>query len=221
VSYPRTVTPEILDSLEHDHPDALANRRDLRRLNRIMGNHAWFSRVLALPLLEGDRILELGAGDGTLGQHLRARGVVTGSQTYTGLDTAPRPQSWPGDWPWLQADLTAFDQWEDYDIILGNLIVHQFEDDQLKALGARMRRSARLLAFNEPQRARRHQVSLAFTRLLGFNYVSLRDGAASIHAGFRFHELPEILGLSDTGWQAELSQTQLGAYRMLAIHTAS
>src|SRR5688572_14054246 len=37
----RTVQPEILDSLPHDHPDALHNRRDLRLTNFVTGDHRW------------------------------------------------------------------------------------------------------------------------------------------------------------------------------------
>ncbi len=69
----RILQAELLDSLPHDHPDALHNRRDLRVINRVMGNYRWFARTLPALLRPGEAALEVGAGDGTLGLQLAAR----------------------------------------------------------------------------------------------------------------------------------------------------
>ena len=78
---PRTVLPETLDELAPQDPRARRSRRDLRRVNRIMGTRAILTRALqgamAAPASEGKRkrehelehgrpvrVLELGAGDG-------------------------------------------------------------------------------------------------------------------------------------------------------------
>ena len=53
----RTLTPELLDSLPSQHPDALRSRRDLRWINFAMGNHRWFARTLPPLLRPGDRVL--------------------------------------------------------------------------------------------------------------------------------------------------------------------
>src|SRR5512138_3157006 len=64
----RVVAPEVLDDLQADDPRALRCRRDLRRLNRAMGN----AQILASTLMGNgtgpaiSSIAELGTGDGWL-----------------------------------------------------------------------------------------------------------------------------------------------------------
>ena len=87
----RIVKPEILDSLPEDHPDAIHNRRDIRMFNRIMGNFRWFSRQLRRHLLPGDTILEIGAGTGDLGRHLRRTTPDNWVSKLDGLDLCSRP----------------------------------------------------------------------------------------------------------------------------------
>jgi hypothetical protein len=63
----RRVEAETLDHLPEDDPRAVRSRRDLRRINRILGNFlivdSLLNECLARPPL---RIAELGAGDGSL-----------------------------------------------------------------------------------------------------------------------------------------------------------
>src|SRR3954462_11982265 len=61
----RIVEPELLDSLPPNDPRAIRSRRDLRRGNAWVGNSVHLARAVeALP--PPRRIIELGAGDGTL-----------------------------------------------------------------------------------------------------------------------------------------------------------
>ena len=68
---PRVVAAETLDGLAEDDPAAIRSRRDLRRVHRVMGTRAIVARALR-DLTAGRRankplrVLELGAGDGTL-----------------------------------------------------------------------------------------------------------------------------------------------------------
>ncbi|HXA79899.1 MAG TPA: hypothetical protein VNV14_01410, partial [Opitutaceae bacterium] len=117
----RTLQPEILDSLSPDHPDALHNRRDIYRLNGLMGNFRWFRVRLPKLLHPGERALEIGAGDGTLGAALATAGL-----SYDGLDLWPRPAHWPRDAAWHQTNLLSFAGYADYPVVFGNLIFHQF-----------------------------------------------------------------------------------------------
>ena len=66
----RVVEPEILDGLAADDPAAVASRRDLRLINRIMGNTRWLRRAFMLKVRPQDLVVELGAGDGSLGLSL-------------------------------------------------------------------------------------------------------------------------------------------------------
>ena len=62
----RIVEPELLDTLPPDDPRAAGSRRDLRRLNAWMRNHAIMANALqtAVNGQTPKQIIELGAGDG-------------------------------------------------------------------------------------------------------------------------------------------------------------
>jgi hypothetical protein len=75
----RLVEPEWLDELPPDDPRAAGSRRDLRRLNAWMRNHAIMANALqtAANGQTPKRIVELGAGDGDF--LLRVAQLVTGN----------------------------------------------------------------------------------------------------------------------------------------------
>jgi hypothetical protein len=208
----RTLQPEILDSLPPNHPDALHNRRDLYRINGLMGNFRWFGATLPKLIRPGERALEIGAGDGTLGAALAAAGMV-----YDGLDLWPRPAGWPGHAAWHRTNLLSFAGYADYPVVFGNLILHQFSDDDLAALGATLNRTARLIVFNEPARGFFFQLLFHGTSpMIGANHVTRHDAHVSIAAGFRGDELPRALGLGKNVWSWRRTTTIRGAYRLVA-----
>ena len=209
----RELQPELLDSLPPAHPDALHNRRDLRLTNQLMGNHRWLTRTLPALLRPGEPVLELGAGTGELGARLAARGVG-----LDGLDLWPRPAGWPPARAWHRTDLLAFDGYDRYAAIIGNLIFHQFATSDLAALGRKLRRTARVIVACEPERRRLSQVFFArIAPLLGANHVSLHDAHVSIAAGFCDQELPQMLGLEPAAWDCRCTTTAMGAYQMIAV----
>lgn len=208
----RELKPELLDSLPPDHPDALHNRRDLRLTNRILGNHRWFARTLPALRPAAAKVLEIGAGTGELGDHLAARGILA-----DGLDLWPAPANLPAGRRWHRADLLEFGGYDDYPVILGNLIFHQFSAAQLAGLGQKLRRSARVILACEPLRRRSSQLLFAAVApWFGANHVSLHDAHVSVAAGFRGDELPHLLGLQQPGWDCRCHTTILGTYRMVA-----
>ena len=217
----RTVKSEILDRLPETHPDALHSRRDLRLINAIMGNFRWFTRGLKQLLCQQDRILEIGSGDGSMGQCLhRKLSRRNASLTVTGLDLCQQPMYWPACWPWVQQDWRLFATLEEYGIILGNMILHHFEDDELHRLGQRLQHRARALLFSEPARCILHQHQITWAKLLGINYVTFHDARVSIQAGFRGQELPRLLGLDPKTWHWRCTHGFFGQYRMVAVrHT--
>ena len=209
----RTLQPELLDSLSPNDPAALHNRRDLRLTNRLMGNHRWLARTLPPLLRPGELTLELGAGTGELGLRLARQ-----SLPVDGLDLWPRPDAWPAARAWHSADLRQFRAYPPYAAIFGNLIFHQFPEAELAALGAEIRRHARVILACEPSRRRLSQTLYrVLGPLFGANEVSLHDAHVSIAAGFRGDELPRALGLDSSTWDCRSTTTALGAYHMVAI----
>ncbi len=209
----RALQPELLDSLPPAHPDALHSRRDLRIINRVMGNHRWFARTLPSLLRPGECALELGAGTGELARRLGERGAVV-----DGLDRCSAPGDWPRARAWHAADLRTFDGYGAYPVVFGNLILHHFTDGELASLGATLGRTARLILFSEPTRSRFSQRMFALLGpWFGANHVTRHDAPVSIAAGFLGNELPRALGLDDSAWSVHCTTTALGAYRMLAV----
>lgn len=206
------LAPEILDGLDPDSPAARASRRDLRRLNALMGNTAWFKRVLRQHLRAGESVLEIGAGTGELGQALRA--VAPG---LAGLDLIGRPSAWPESAAWLQTDVLRFTGWAGFPVVMGNLIFHHFDDGQLARLGARLQ-DARVIIASEPLRlARTARLFALICPLIGAHAVTRHDGRVSIEAGFRPQELPALLGLDPVVWHCDVSASWRGASRLVAV----
>lgn len=212
----RIVKPEILDSLPEDHPDAIHNRRDIRMFNRIMGNFRWFSRQLRRHLLPGDTILEIGAGTGDLGRHLRRTTPDNWVSKLDGLDLCSRPSDWPESCIWHKCDLRSFAEYDRYTVILANLVLHQFDEEELRAIGRIFSTGARLVLTSETARRRLHIHQLRGAFLLGINYVSRHDAKVSIEGGFLGDELPGFLGLDPENWDCDCETGFLGQYRMIA-----
>jgi hypothetical protein len=76
----RIIEPELLDELPPGDPRAAGSRRDLRRLNAWMRNHAIMANALqtAVNGRAAGHIVELGAGDGDF--LLRVARLVTGNE---------------------------------------------------------------------------------------------------------------------------------------------
>ena len=151
----RELKPELLESLPPDHPDAMHNRRDLRIINRVLGNHRWFAGTLPpccgrrkSPRAPAPAPVELGDYLAARGlRHRRTRSLAGPGRPAGGAALAP-------------GDLLTFAGYDDYPVILGNLIFHQFTAVQLAELGRRLRGSASCLAC-EPVRWRRSQLVFA------------------------------------------------------------
>lgn len=213
----RKTEPELLDTLPVDHPDALDFRRDMRRINALMGNFRWFARVLPGVVHRAESQLELGAGVGELCSYLAERG-----HPLDGLDLWPAPPGWPPERTWHRADLVSFDGYPRYRVVLGNMIFHQFTDAAIAQLGEKLRSHARVILACEPLRRRALQpLYRLVARLAGANHVSIHDGHVSIAAGFLGDELPRLLGLKHDEWRWQCHTTLLGAYRMIAVRRSS
>lgn len=207
----RLCAPELLDRLAADSPEARASRRELDRLNALMGNPRWFARTLPRHARAPKRALELGAGTGALARRLAPFVCVDG------LDRLARPAHFPPLHRWHQVDACAFRDWHDYPIVLGNLVWHHFTDSELRRLGAALAPHAQLVLASEPHRSVWARWLFRTTaRALRLSLVTRHDGAVSVAAGFRRDELPRLLGLEPRHWRCRVTLTARGAYRLIA-----
>ncbi|MDP2369470.1 methyltransferase domain-containing protein [Rhodoferax sp.] len=213
----RQVAREILDDLAEDDPDAIRSRRDLGRVHRAMGTRTMLLRALReMTASRRDRaplrVLELGAGDGSLmlgvAQELapswpKVELTLLDAQAVVGRDTLARfaQLGWTAvaevndvfDWAAGTNDPRLMNrQPARWDLIVSNLFLHHFEDEHLAGLfGAIADRGARFFA-SEPRRARLALAGSHLVGLLGSNWVTRQDAVSSVRAGFRGQELSAL-----------------------------
>ena len=216
----RVLAPEILDSLPHDHPDALESRGDIRFLNSVMGSFFWLRNRLEEHVCNSDRIVELGAGDGGLVRYVGEEFPLIAAR-WTGLDFAPAPKNLPAQTSWVKGDFfsedAAGEALQNATVIVANLILHHFTDAQLQELATRFK-SARLLIISEPARYIQHYwKGKLLNAIFGFNYVTMYDMLLSLRAGFQKGELQKTLGLNVNEWDVYESHTFTGACRLVAV----
>jgi len=242
VNLPRLVLPERLDGLAADDPAAQRSRRDLQRVHRVMGTRATLLRALrALPLMSDRtttsaplRVLELGAGDGSL-----LLGVARSLQgewpavALTLLDRLPllTPATvaeyalagWTatakvGDvLEWAasactepEAERLAPQDASRWDLIVANLFLHHFESVELGLLLAAVASRSDHFVACEPRRAWLAWAGSHLVGALGANAVTREDAVLSVHAGFRDQELGALWPASAPGWN--LSETAAGLF---------
>jgi hypothetical protein len=208
----RRVEPEWLDSLPAEDPGAIGSRRDLRRLNRWMGNASIMARALgSFPANTGSkRLVEIGAGDGhflsRVAQRLGAawRGTYAALLDRQNLLTAEMAQRFRKlAWDVEVTTCDVFDWCRDGDaplksIVVSNLFLHHFETKELMGLLPLIAQRSRFFVAVEP---RRSALALAFSRLAGFigcNAVTCHDAPVSVRAGFRRRELSQLWGGDET-----------------------
>ena len=216
----RVLEPETLDHLAPADPAAQRSRRDLRRVNRVMGARAVLVRALErvspanapAPL----RIIELGCGDGLLMLDVaRSKRPALRDVRLTLLDMAPVVEpatiaaydaaGWQAEA--LQADVL---DWADaseaaprWDIVVANLFLHHFEGDALRRLLAGCARRADALAACEPRRSRFALGASHLVVFIGANAVTRRDAVLSVRAGFVADELSQAWPAAPSAWRLD------------------
>jgi hypothetical protein len=206
---PRTVGPEILDTLDPADPGAVRSRLDLRRIDLVLGGTRWVLRSARAESVAANGLVELGAGDGRL-----CSGLARHFPDVLGLDFAPRPDRLPPAVAWRSGDFFQTLPEVDAGVLVGSLILHHFSPVELGVLG-RLLQPFRVLLFSEPLRSRWPLVFSALVHpLLGT--VTRHDMPASIRAGFQPGELAPLLGLDSGGWHISESAHRRGMLRFKA-----
>ena len=225
---PRRVQPEVLDALGADDPAAQRSRRDLRRLHHAIGTLPILVNALDRSLDHPPhRILELGAGDGSMLLRLakcraaRWPGVavtlldrqgVVETQTLQGL----RALGWTPNvvtadvFDWLDQPTS-----ETWDVVVANLFVHHFKPPELSRLLSAVAARTRVFFCCEPRRAALALLGSHLVGALGVGPVTREDAVLSVHAGFRGQELTAAWPQPD-GWRLQEYPARLFSHCLLA-----
>jgi hypothetical protein len=206
VDISRRIETEWLDHLAPDDPRAQHSRRDLQRINAMMGNASIVRREIgrALHGQSPGTIAEIGAGDGAFMLCVAGRRsthwknvqvLLVDGHAAVRNETLLRFESvgWKAE-P-IMADAAA---WLDepagrvFDVMVANLVLHHFDTAALTTLLALAAKRTRLFVACEP---RRNRFALAASHLLGLvgcNDVTRHDAVISVRAGFAGRELSAL-----------------------------
>jgi len=172
----RIIETEWLDSLPSSDPRAERSRRDLRRVNTLMGNARHIAAALRPYAREGLRAADLGAGDGSLMRAVQRR--------LPPIETISVDKS-------DGVDVLDFlrESGPRLDAIVCNLFLHHLDGDLLSDVLALAAERAPLFVACEPRRARIALQASKMLWVLGANDVTRHDAVVSVRAGFTGQEL--------------------------------
>ncbi len=220
MDFPRRLTQEILDTLSQDDPRALRSRRDLRMINVVLGGGRWLLKQIDAQLSADSnirRVIECGAGDGVLTRKIAD--MLTARHpdiSITAVDLQPHPRGWQEhpNAQWHQGDLLTADAlFDNTTLIVANLMLHHFTEEQLQSLGKTFAR-ARCALISEPHRWRPWMRFALYP--LGLNDVTRHDMKVSIESGFTDTELADWLGFSAPDWEVSSHSTFRGLHQVIA-----
>jgi len=203
MTFPRRLQTEQLDVLPADDPSAVRSRRDLRLLNAVMLHPGIMARRMRRHAVDTPRrIIELGAGDGSLMLRLSRRlarhwpdiAIILVDQQDI---MTPETREAIAKLGWRENQVTqdVFDylaKAESADIVIANLFLHHFQSSQISEVFTRCAKLAPLFIALEPRRAALPLIGSRLIWLLGCNHVSRHDAVASVRAGFRDRELSAL-----------------------------
>jgi hypothetical protein len=224
----RIVGPEILDGLTADDPAARRSRRDLRRVHRAMGTRTILRRALhrttaSIPDNRPLRVLELGAGDGSLMLGVaQALAQAWPQVELTLLDRQPLVSleivenyarlGWTVveqvvdalEWAASSTDsLQKGNELARWDLIVTNLFLHHFEGTQLAMLLNSITATSNGFFACEPRRTWLSLAGSHLAGLIGAGEVTREDAVLSVHAGFRDKELTALWPAAPDEWRVQ------------------
>jgi hypothetical protein len=214
----RVLEPELLDELPASDPRALRSRRDLRRINWLMGN----ARVIAKFVREFAcgkdelRIAEIGAGDGNVSLCV-ARSLKKGELIL--VDRNPSKAGMVDGWDIRVEREDVFDWLKSaprVDVMIANLFLHHFERDALGELLKRCAECCDCFVGAEPRRSRFAEWFAGRVGLIGCNEVTRHDAVISVRAGFCGEEL-SALWIADGKWNVREGRKGLFAHFFSAV----
>jgi hypothetical protein len=228
----RRVEPEMLDHLPQTDPKAIHARRDLRYINQVMASRSVLCRGIdtATRGRPPRRIVELGAGDGTLLLRVARRAAAkwpgveaTVVDRQDIVSSRTRGAFEKLGWKLRVVTRDVFD-WIDetppvpHDLLLANLFLHHFAGDALARLLVGIAARSTAFVACEPRRAATALFGSHLVGLLGCNAVTRNDAVLSVHAGFRDAELTAAWPKTRC-WQIDEYPTGLFTHCFLAYRS--
>jgi SAM-dependent methyltransferase len=213
----RCVVPERLDDLAPDDALAQHSRRDLRRVHRVMRSLSILEAAVSTLGLKAPprRILELGAGDGSLLLRLaRARRRQWADVHLVLLDRHDlisfKTRDAFSELGW-HVSVTCADaiEWartpapERYDLCVTTLFLHHFDDRRLSVLLEGIAARAEAFIACEPRRDALSRFGSRLIGLLGANAVTREDAVKSVAAGFTSDELSRLWSQVSGYWYTQ------------------
>jgi len=225
----RSLHPELVDELPADHPDAIETRRDLRRINTLMGHTGILTRSLKriFPEKPPSRMTEIGAGDGEILLRVARRlprkwhdvnVVFVDLQDL--LSNQTKADFAALSWGVRSVEADIF-QWlnetaaEKTDVILANLFLHHFTDAQLTTLFAAAAKKADAFIAVEPRRGGWPLFCAQSLGLIGCGPVARHDAPISVRAGFTGREL-SVLWPPGENWELTEHRASLFSHLFVA-----
>lgn len=211
----RKVEPEELDELAADDPRARRSRRDLRRVHVAMRSVPILLRAVAELRLAAPprRVLELGAGDGTLllrfarAHRPRWKGVeITLLDRVDLVSEETRAAYGALGWTVIvrcadALEWAASGETGTHDLCFANLFLHHFEPAPLEILLRAVAAASDAFVACEPRRNNIARVGGRLVALLGASAVTRHDAVRSVEAGFTGRELSAAWTASGGNWR--------------------
>ena len=213
----RRVTEEVLDELAPDDPRARQSRRDLQRIHRAMRSVSILRGAIARLGMGRSprRVIELGAGDGTLllrlGQAIRPAWPATDLTLLDRVDIVSADTlagyarlGWnvtvlqQDVWRWAEVVDT-----KKYELGISSLFLHHFDPPQVTLLLAALARKTDSFISCEPRRSVVSWMGSRLIGLLGANEVTRGDAVKSVTAGFAGQELSASWPEPRTDWHID------------------
>lgn len=207
----RLVQTEILDHLDPADPRAQQSRKDLQKLNFIMGHNNYWRRFFGRLSMDASipwRCCEVGCGDGSLTRHILSCAGLKwpqGSEWHL-LDRSPALL--PSLHPLcashgcalhvIQDDLQHWIQnsphipHNRFHLVFMNLFLHHFSDHTIQNIWRGLSSITDFIICMEPARSRLAWIAAQACGLIGCNSVTRHDAPISVQAGFRQYELTQL-----------------------------
>lgn len=192
----RVLESELLDALPATDERAQHSRRDLRKLNWIMGHCRHMVRMMRNA--DFNSLIDVGTGDGQFA--LAVARSLNRACRLVFVDQQRVPGA-PAEL--IVSDVMSFLRSLEprpKTALMANLFLHHLTDDLLSEMFLEASRKVDAFFACEPRRSRLSLMAIHLLPLIGCNAVTRHDADVSIRAGFLGHELSALWPQNRSEW---------------------